>query len=138
MTETVTFALITALVLAIAVILVYIFYRNRQRSERLALQQKSSLRERFRAALWSSAVVTASSSLAAQEGGRGKVQVRLELDVETPDGQRYPARANWWVDPDYLSLLRPGESVLIRIDRQDGMRIYPNVEWAEPYEWGEE
>lgn len=138
LTDPVAFSLIAALVLVIAVALVYIFYRNRQRSENLARQQKITQRERFRNAVWSSAVVIASSSMAGQEKNRGKALVRLELDVETPEGQRYPARANWWVASDYLHLLRPGESVLVRIDQQDGMRIYPNVEWAEPYEWGEE
>ncbi len=124
--------------LVIAVAVVYVFYRSRQQSAALAIQQKKELEERFRNAVWSSAVVTASSSMAVQEAGREKVQVHLELDVETPEGQRYPARAAWWVDPEYLGLLRPGESVLIRIDPLDGMRIYPNVDWAQPLEWGED
>lgn len=135
--DTVVFSLIAALVLVIAVAVVYVFYRNRQRSAALALQQKREMEERYRNAVWSSAVVTASSSMTVQEMGREKVQVRLELDVETPDGQRYPARAAWWVDPEYLNLLRPGENVLIRIDPHDGMRIYPNVDWAQPLEWDE-
>lgn len=136
LTDTVVFSLIAALVLAVAVAAVYYFYRSKQRGETLTMQREAELKERFRGAIWSSAVVIASSSMTAQENGRKKVRVQLELMVETPEGRRYPAKTAWWVDPGYLGMLRPGESVLIRIDPQDAMRIYPNVDWAEPLEWG--
>lgn len=138
LSDTVVFSLIAALVLVIAVAVVYVFYRSRRQSESLALQRKMELEERFRNAVWSSAVITASSSMTVQNMRRDKVQVRLDLEVESPQGQRYPAKTVWWVDPEYLGMLRPGESVLIRIDPQDGMHIYPNVDWAQPLEWGEE
>jgi uncharacterized membrane protein len=138
LSDTVVFSLITALVLVIAVAVVYYFYRSRQRSTSLAHQQKLGLEERFRNAVWSSAVVIASTSMAAAESGREKVRVSLELEVETPEGRRYPVKTTWWVDPGYLGMLRPGESVLIRIDQQDAMRVYPNVDWAQPLEWDQE
>lgn len=136
--ETLLVVVVIAAVLVIAVTVVYMIYKNRLRSTRALLQHQAAAEARFREAVWSYALVIASTSMqVTRKAGADKVRVQLELDVETPAGERYPAKSTWWVDPDHLRLLRPGETVAIRIDQEDGMRIYPNVDWAAPSEWGE-
>lgn len=122
-----------ALVLGIAALVVNRIYRTKQRNSNTVSQKQSVDREGFRTAIWASAVIVAAHPT---EHDARHARVELMLEVEGPDGTRYPAKTTWWVDPNYLHLLRPGETVQIKIDRQDGMRIYPNVEWAEPLEWG--
>jgi len=136
--DTLLIIILIAAVLLIGVTIVYTIYKNQQRRDQAGLEEMTAAMERFRSAIWSYAVVIASTSMqVVHKAGADKVRVRLELDVETPTGERYPAKSTWWVDPDHLHLLRPGETVAIRIDQQDGMRIYPNVDWAAPPEWGD-
>lgn len=127
-------ALGVALVLAIAVFVINRMYKSRLKADKTIDQQKKVDQERFRTAVWASAVI---SAVRTETKDQEHIRVDLMLDVEAPDEVRYPAKTTWWVDPDYVHLLRPGEIVQIRIDRQDGMRIYPNVEWAEPIGWEE-
>ena len=130
--ESLVIALIVALVLGIAALVVNRIYKSKLRASNTVDIQKEADKEGFRTAIWASAVIVAAHPT---EHDSGHARVELMLEVEGPDETRYPARATWWVDPNYLHLLRPGESVQIKIDKQDAMRIYPNVDWAEPLGW---
>lgn len=130
--------LLVALLLIVAAVVVYFVYKRRRQTDNVASQRRGAELERFRTAVWASAIVNASSSMSAEGRGNEKVRVELNLEVAPPEGERYPVKSTWWVDPNYLHWLRPGDSVAIKIDRLDGMRVYPNVEWAEPIEWGRE
>ena len=136
--ESALIILVVALGLVAAVAVVYLLYQKWQRRDETARRHRSVVAERYRKAIWASAVVVTSTSMAAGGLANEKVRVDLKLDVVPPEGERYPVRTAWWVDPEYLQRLRPGETVLIKIDRMDGMRIYPNEDWAEPLEWGED
>jgi hypothetical protein len=129
--------LFIALALAALAAIFYLIYVSRQRAAKVVDQRKLNLKERYLSALWGSAVVISSSSMDINGPSADEVQVKLTLDVETPKGDRYPAKATWTVDPNFLHFLRPGETIPIRIDSLDGMRIYPNVDWAESLEWEE-
>lgn len=137
-TGSILITLFAALLLIVAAAVIYFVYQGKQKAGSELRQRIESGQERYKSALWASAVITASSSMIKDRTGKDKVRVELGLEVEPPEGEPYPAKTIWWVEPNFLHLLRPGESVLIKIDRLDGMRIYPNVDWAEPFEWGEE
>jgi len=136
--DTTVIALLVALALVIGAAVVYILYKTRQRRDETAHQQMLAMEERLRKASWASAVVIASNSMAARVSSSDKVRVTLELNVVPPEGEPYPVKTTWGVDPDYLKMLRPGETVLVKIDPFDGMRVYPNESWAQLLEWNSE
>ena len=126
--------LFIALALAAFVVIVYLIYISRQRTKSASDLRKMDFRQRYLTAFWGSATVISAKRRDEPEPNEGNVLVDLQMEVETPEGNRYPVKTTWSVDSNFLHHLRPGETVSIKIDRLDGMRIYPNEDWAEPLE----
>lgn len=121
-------AVVIALVIVGAVILALLRGSAREPVERP--ECKRSLAQRYDRAVWAGATVISARHTPAVGSGQGKARVSLRLQVKQQDGRTYQAATTWIVNLANLAQVQPGQSVSIRIDREDPRRIYPNAPWA--------
>lgn len=118
--------LIFALVLAVVALIVVLAFRGMYRTAQKA-------REGFGRAIPATAkVVHVGESINAE--GYDTVDVAVTFEVVPPSGDPYKVKTTWSVDPASVSKIQKGETVAIRIDRDDRRKIYSAEPWAQSLE----
>lgn len=116
----------TVIVLAIIGVGVALFWRKVSRDV-------AKMEARIEGAVPAKAKVVAVGRSWTQKN-RGSVMIRLRLEVYPPEGEPYQVRATWEVDPASIPKVQEGQTVAVKIDRENSQIIFPRVSWAQ-YSW---
>lgn len=86
--------------------------------------------ERFEKALVADAVVKSITDTKVMGDMRGKIKMDLNLEVYLKGDGCYEISTSWIVDVSAVSMVQPGETVSVKVDKDDKSKIYPGVNWA--------
>jgi hypothetical protein len=118
-------------IIAFALVLFLIFARLMRQSARESLEaerrQRQHLQRLNQAGYAEASILSVRNSAAV---GVSDVKVDISLQVKPPDGASYQAITTWLVELAALSQLQPGQTLQVKIDRNDSRLIYPVSEWA--------
>ncbi len=67
-------------------------------------------------------------------GSYGTVDVELTLQVDPPMGNPYQVRTTWAVDPAAIAKIQAGQTVAVRIHRDNPQKVYSAESWAQSLE----
>ena len=88
-------------------------------------------KEPYARAVWAGARVETVDKPKMDFYGMRQLKVRLRLEVETQDGETYPAKNIWLVGERVIPQIVPGAQISIKIDKEDPALIYPNMNGVE-------
>jgi hypothetical protein len=120
--------LVLSVPLAIVGAVVWGLRRYERNLARSARQNSAEHREAMARAIWAGAkILTAQNEGGAAMMHTGKTHVRLWLEVTPPEGKPYEVAATWRVDLGMLPQFQSGQTVSVKIDRDNPKKIYPNM-----------
>ncbi|MBX7044800.1 MAG: hypothetical protein K1X86_03095 [Ignavibacteria bacterium] len=107
---------------------------TRESKEKKEIQNKlAEYDERFRRAVFASAVIISITRSAAI--GRSEMRVDIRLEVKPTDGEPYSQSVSWMMDVSELSYLKQGETIQVKIDADDSAMVYPTFAKSKYWIW---
>jgi hypothetical protein len=64
-----------------------------------------------------------------------KLEMKLTLNVAPPNGSSYEAQTKWVVEETSIPQIQPQQVIPVKINRNHSDRVYPDVVWAEFWDW---
>lgn len=110
-------------VLIIAAIF-FFMYRSFKRNSKFA----EELRQNIAKARSATAVVLDASQ--GLTGGDINRIIHLKLEVHDNFGEPYEAKATWFINTLHFDKIRVGNAIMVKIDSQNKMKIYPAESWG--------
>lgn len=107
---------------------------TRESKEKKEIQNKlAEYDEKFRRAVFASAVIISITRSAAI--GRSEMRVDLRLEVKPQEGEPYSQSVSWMMDVSELSYLKQGETIQVKIDADDSAMVYPTFAKSKYWIW---
>ncbi|MBS1514554.1 MAG: hypothetical protein JSS63_05960 [Bacteroidetes bacterium] len=107
---------------------------TRESKEKKEIQNKlAEYDEKFRRAVFASAVII--SIIRSAAIGRSEMRVDLRLEVKPQEGESYSQSVSWMMDVSELSYLKQGETIQVKIDADDSAMVYPTFAKSKYWIW---
>ncbi|MEN6349568.1 MAG: hypothetical protein ABFD08_09280 [Syntrophomonas sp.] len=123
-----TYLIVVLIIIAAAFTIIIITRHIRKKKLEYILLQRSLAQRQASAYIANATIIQAYGGMTGEQGA----QARFELSLKVLAGQNesYQARTTWLVDINALDYMKAGNTVSIRIDREDRNIIYPGASWA--------
>ena len=122
----------TTVLIFLAVILLFVFILI------FMLMRGTQIKKKRMEEVLADAIPAQATVLSLARGGfesGTKLEIKLTLHVQHPTRPSYEASVKWVVDDIAVPRVQPQQVIPVRINRDHPEHVYPDVEWAEFWDW---